>query len=53
MNFDEWRAINSSEIEELADYFMAHDTEGFFVHEKYMEAYEKIESLCRMAFERR
>lgn len=52
-DFDEWKAINASEIEELADYFMAHDSEGYFTGDKYKEAYEKIESLCRMAYERR
>lgn len=51
--FDEWKAVNSSEIEELADYFLAHDSEGYFTCDKHKEAYEKIESLCRMAYERR
>lgn len=53
MTFDEWKAINSDKIEELADYFMVHDTEDYFVHDKYIEAYEKIESLCKIAFDRK
>ncbi len=53
MTFDEWKADNSNKIEELADYFMIHDTEGYFVHDKYLEAYEKIESLCELAFNRK
>lgn len=52
MTFNEWKAINSDKIEELADYFMRHDTEDYFVHDKYLEAYEKIESLCKLAFDR-
>lgn len=52
MTFDEWKAINSDKIEELADYFMIHDTEDYFVHDKYLEAYEKIELLCKLAFDR-
>ena len=50
--FEEWKAANSFEIEDLADYFIIHDTENYFVHEKYLEAYEKIESLCKLAFDR-
>ena len=50
--FDEWKAANCFEIEDLADYFIIHDTENYFVHEKYLEAYEKIESLCKLAFDR-
>lgn len=53
ISFDEWKAIKSGEIEELADYFMAHDSEGYFTGDKYNEAYRKIEELCRMAYERR
>lgn len=53
MTFDEWKAVNSDKIEELADYFMRHDTEDYFVHGKYLEAYEKIESLCKTAFDRK
>lgn len=52
-SFDEWKADNSHEIEDLADYFMRHDTEAYFVHVKYLEAYEKIESLCKIAFDRK
>ena len=52
-DFEEWKAINSGKIEELADYFIAHDTEHFFTGGKYKEAYKKIETLCRIAFERR
>ena len=51
--FEEWKAANSGEIEELADYFMAHDTENFFTGERYNEAYGKIESLLYSAFTRR
>ena len=50
--FEEWKAINSDKIEELADYFIIHDTGDYFVHDKYLEAYEKIESLCKLAFDR-
>lgn len=50
--FEEWKADNSHEIEDLADYFMRHDTEDYFVHDKYLEAYEKIELLCKLAFDR-
>ena len=50
--FEEWKAANCFEIEDLADYFIIHDTENYFVHEKYLEAYEKIESLCKLAFDR-
>ena len=50
--FEEWKADNSREIEDLADYFMRHDTEDYFVHDKYLEAYEKIELLCKLAFDR-
>ena len=50
--FEEWKADNSHEIEDLADYFMRHDTEDYFVHDKYLEAYEKIELLCKAAFDR-
>lgn len=53
MTFEEWKAINCNKIEELADYFMIHDTENYFVHDKYLEAYEKIESLCKDAFDRK
>lgn len=52
MTFEEWKAVNSHEIEDLADYFMRHDTENYFVHDKYLEAYDKIESLCKIAFDR-
>lgn len=52
-SFDEWKADNSGNIEELADYFMLHDTENYFVHDKYLEAYDKIESLCKLAFDRK
>lgn len=52
MTFDEWKAINSDKIEELVDYFIIHDTEDYFVHDKYLEAYNKIESLCKAAFNR-
>lgn len=52
ITFDEWKADNSHEIEDLADYFMRHDTEDYFVHDKYLEAYEKIELLCKLAFDR-
>ncbi len=52
-SFDEWKADSSGSIEELADYFMCHDTENYFVHDKYLEAYEKIESLCKLAFDRK
>ena len=52
-SFEEWKADNSGSIEELADYFMCHDTEDYFVHDKYLEAYEKIESLCELAFNRK
>lgn len=51
-SFDEWKADNSGNIEELADYFMMHDTENYFVHDKYLEAYEKIDLLCKLAFDR-
>lgn len=51
-SFEEWKAVNSGEIEDLADYFMRHDTEDYFVHDKYLEAYEKIELLCKLAFDR-
>lgn len=50
--FEEWKADNSHEIEDLADYFMMHDTEDYFVHDKYLEAYEKIELLCKAVFDR-
>ena len=50
--FEEWKAANCFEIEDLADYFIIHDTDNYFVHEKYLEAYEKIESLCKLAFDR-
>lgn len=53
MTFNEWKAINSDKIEELADYFMAHDTEGYFIGDRYVEAYDKIESLCKLAFDRK
>lgn len=33
-SFEEWKAVNSGKIEELADYFMRHDTEDYFVHDK-------------------
>ena len=49
--FEEWKAINSDKIEELADYFIIHDTGDYFVHDKYLEAYEKIELLCKLAFD--
>lgn len=49
-DFEEWKAINSTQIEELADYFMAHDTEKYFTGDKYKEAYKKIESLCELAY---
>lgn len=52
MTFEEWKAENSHEIEDLADYFMRHDTEDYFVHDKYLEVYDKIESLCKAAFDR-
>lgn len=52
-SFEEWKAANSGEIEELADYFMAHDTENHFTGERYKDAYAKIESLCYAAFTRR
>lgn len=52
-SFDEWKGDNCHEIEYLADYFMSHDTEDYFVHDKYLEAYEKIESLCKIAFDRK
>ena len=51
-DFEEWKAINSNKIEELADYFMAHDS-SYFTGDKYKEAYEKIEILCKDAFNRR
>lgn len=51
-DFEEWKAINSNKIEELADYFMAHDS-SYFTGDKYKEAYEKIEMLCKDAFNRR
>lgn len=49
-DFEEWKAINSAQIEELADYFMAHDIEKYFTGDKYKEAYKKIESLCELAY---
>ena len=30
--FEEWKAANCFEIEDLADYFMIHDTENYFVN---------------------
>ena len=51
--FEEWKAATCFEIEDLADYFMIHDTENYFVNEKYLEAYKKIESLCKLAFDRK
>ena len=53
MTFEEWREANSNEIEDLADYIMRHDTENYVVHDKYLEAYDKIESLCKIAFDRK
>lgn len=53
ITFDEWKAINSDKVEELVDYFIIHDTEDYFVHDKYLEAYEKIELLCKSAFDRK
>jgi hypothetical protein len=47
--FEEWKADHAQEIEELADYFMAHDTEKYFTGDKYKEAYKKIEDLCASA----
>ena len=51
-DFEEWKALNSAQIEELADYFMAHDTENYFTGGKHKEAYGKIEALCRLAYYR-
>lgn len=47
--FEEWKADHAQEIEELADYFMAHDTKKYFTGDKYNEAYKKIEDLCASA----